>query len=114
MQTKRLKHRITAIAILAALSLAMGCTDKDKPSSKANAAAAKAAEADPRAKVLGIHPDGTPMEITAGTSATKSTLTKAQEAGAMPLPGQANDHSTLAPNASQKAAPAAPVAPAGR
>jgi hypothetical protein len=108
-QTKTLRHGVTAIAILAVLSLAMGCTDKDKLSPQANAAATKAAGADPRAIVLGIKPEGAAMKITAETSATKSTLTQEQEATAMPLPGQVNDHSTLAPNASQKAAPAPPV-----
>jgi hypothetical protein len=94
--------------MLVVLSIAMGCTDKGVPSTKSNTAKAGGVEADPRAKVLGIKPEGAPMKITAGTSATKSTLSKEQEATGMPLPGQANDHSTLAPNASQKAAPALP------
>lgn len=34
-----------------------------------------------------------------------SAISKQQESKDMPLPGQANDHSTLAPDASQKAAP---------
>jgi hypothetical protein len=40
-----------------------------------------------------------------------SSIGKKQESVDMPLPGQANDHSTLAPDASQKAAPAPSAAP---
>ena len=100
-----MKRSLFALAIIGALFVAPGCTDNATSTAKSKAAATKAAENDPRAKVLGIHPDGTPMQITAPTSATKSTLTKEQEASAMPLPGQANDHSTLAPAPSQKALP---------
>ncbi len=35
-------------------------------------------------------------------------MTRAQEATAMPLPGQANDHSTLAQDSAPKRAPSAP------
>ena len=40
---------------------------------------------------------------TTSSSESQKELTKAEESQSSPLPGQANDHSTLAPDASQKA-----------
>ena len=91
-----------AITILAALS-AVGCTDKGASPSKVQAPPATAADIDPRSKVLGVHPAGPTKETPATTSPAKSEISKAQESNAMPLPGQANDHSTLSPQPSQKA-----------
>lgn len=39
---------------------------------------------------------------TPDASAVKSDITKQQQSREMPMPGQANDHSTLDPNATQK------------
>jgi hypothetical protein len=47
-----------------------------------------------------------PLTETPGTTSVadrEKELTKAEEATAMPLPGQPNDHSNVAPDASQKA-----------
>ena len=88
-----------AAAILIALLVA-GCTDKSVPST------GTVAENDPRAKVLGVTSDAPAIETPGTTSTAKSDLSKAQQANAMPLPGQANDHSTLSPKATQKSAPA--------
>lgn len=87
-----------ACAICVAL-FAGGCSDKPASSS------GTAAENDPRAKVLGVAPPGAPAVDTPGTASTvKSDLSQAQQANAMPLPGQTNDHSTLSPKATQKSA----------
>lgn len=85
---------------------ALGCSDNSVSATKPKAQPVTAAENDPRAKVLGVEPVGTATETPGTTSAAKSDITKAQQENAMPLPGQANDHSTLSPKATQKAAPA--------
>ncbi len=93
----------TMIAILAVLS-AVGCTDKGaSPSANAKSPPATSADVDPRSKVVGVAPAGPTQEAPATTSPVKSSISKAQQSSAMPLPGQANDHSTLSPKASQKA-----------
>ena len=98
-----IQHIALATTIAAALTL-LGCSEKPAPP-KANAPASSAALNDPRAKVLGVEHVGTAKETVSTTSAAKSDITKAQQDAAMPLPGQANDHSTLSPKASQKATP---------
>ena len=90
------------LAVLAVLS-AVGCTDKSTlPSTNAKTPPATAADIDPRSKVIGVEPAGPTKEATATTSTAKSDISKTQQSSAMPLPGQANDHSTLSPKASQK------------
>ena len=51
-------------------------------------------------------PETTPLTETPQTTSSADAskeLTKAEERNSMPLPGQPNDHSNLAPDASQKA-----------
>jgi hypothetical protein len=93
-----------ALTIAAALS-AQGCSDKPRTVPNANAPVGTTVEADPRAKVLGVATGGPAAETAGTTSAAKSDITKAQQGSAMPMPGQANDHSTLDPKPTQKAAP---------
>ncbi|MBL0121618.1 MAG: hypothetical protein IPP88_02450 [Betaproteobacteria bacterium] len=91
-----------SIAILAVLSV-VGCTDRGAtPSTNAKLSPATAADIDPRSKVVGVEPAGSTTEAPATTSPVKSSISKAEQSSAMPLPGQAKDHSTLAPKASQK------------
>lgn len=52
--------------------------------------------------VVGTVPAGPTKEAAATSSPVKSQMSKEQESSAMPLPGQANDHSTSSPQASQK------------
>ena len=100
---------VATFTLLAAVSAA--CTDKSAAPPNASAPIGSAAENDPRAKVLGVGP-GEPVKETAGTtSSAKSDVSKAQESNAMPLPGQANDHSTLSPKATQKPATTSTGAP---
>ena len=94
-----------SVAFVATLT-ASGCSDNAVSATKAKARPATAAENDPRAQVLGVEHVGTATETPGTTSPAKSDITKAQQENAMPLPGQANDHSTLSPKATQKAAPA--------
>lgn len=82
--------------------LATGCTEKTSPLHKAKAAPATAADVDPRSKVIGIEPAGPTREAPATASPAKSDISKTQQSTAMPMAGQANDHSTLSPQATQK------------
>ena len=91
------------VAFLAVLP-ATGCTDKGTaPSTPAKSPPATSADVDPRSKVIDVESAGPTQEAPATTSPVKSSISKAQQSSAMPLPGQANDHSTLSPKASQKA-----------
>lgn len=70
----------------------------------------KATPADASTVVIGTapaQPTGDPPGTTPVSAAT-SEISKAAESRSMPLPGQPNDHSNLAPNPSQKAGSAAP------
>lgn len=49
-----------------------------------------------------IPPNETVELATPNASAVKSDITKGQQSREMPMPGQANDHSTLDPDATQK------------
>ena len=89
------------LATTAALAL-LGCTEKITAPPNASAPVGSAALNDPRAKVLGVEHVGTAKETVGTTSSAKSDISKAQQDAAMPLPGQANDHSTLSPKATQK------------
>jgi hypothetical protein len=63
---------------------------------------ANSAGIDSRSQVNGVAPASPGSETTATAPAVKSDIGKAQQSTAMPLPGQANDHSTPAPKATQK------------
>ncbi len=106
-----IKRVATAATFTMLAMVSAACTDKSAAPPNASAPIGTAAENDPRAKVLGVGP-GLPVKETAGTtSSAKSDISKAQQSSAMPLPGQANDHSTLSPKATQKAAPTSAGAP---
>lgn len=49
-----------------------------------------------------IPPNEASQPVAPNDSAVKSDITKQQQSKEMPMPGQANDHSTLDPNATQK------------
>ena len=86
---------ITAVLLVAALAGCERHRDSD-PLTKA----------DPSAVVIGTapaEPSGDPPGTTPVANGNTTEVSKAAEQSAMPLPGQPNDHSNLAPNPSQKA-----------
>lgn len=91
------------VFVLTAVFALVGCTEKSAPSFKATIPATSA-DIDPRSQVIGVEASGRARDTPQTTSAAKSDISKTQEASAMPLAGQANDHSTLSPKASQKPA----------
>ncbi len=98
----------SALAILSSLVLG-GCTDKklDKPSIpplSSNVAPTPGPAIEPSSTVQGVAPAGPTRDSAVSSSAAKSDMTAAQQSSAMPLPGQANDHSVLIPKPSQKPA----------
>jgi PBP1b-binding outer membrane lipoprotein LpoB len=104
MSNFKLGHATGAIVIAAAILVA-GCSEKMTTLPNAGAAPGTTVEPDSRAQVIGVPPGGPTIETPGTTSTAKSDITKSQQATAMPLPGQVNDHSTLSPKATQKAAP---------
>ena len=97
-------QRLCAPFVLLFIVTLSGCTDK--PASSTTLKATTSAEDDTRAKVIGVVGNTEAAKETPGTTSTaKSDISNAQSANAMPMPGQANDHSTLSPKASQKATP---------
>ena len=96
----QMKPCLGVVALTAMFAL-VACTEKSAPPIKAKAPASSA-DIDPRSQVIGVEASGPAQNTPQTTSAAKSDISKTQEANAMPLAGQANDHSTLSPKASQK------------
>lgn len=96
-----INHRIGAAALLLVLACAAGCGDRNSASTVSQTG--PAGTPDPGSKVIGVEPAPPKPEPATTTSTAPSTVSKEQETKAMPLPGQVNDHSTLAKNPSQKA-----------
>lgn len=59
---------------------------------------------EPSSTVLGVKPAGPTKDSMPSASPAKSDMSAAQQSSAMPLPGQANDHSVLEVKPSQKPA----------
>jgi hypothetical protein len=93
---------LTAALIFAA-GIATACSDTAAPTPVLPQPAATASDTSSQSSVVGTVPAGPTKDIQPDTSAAKSDISKTQQSNNMPMPGQANDHSTLAPNASQKA-----------
>jgi len=104
MTNKKAQYAIALAATFAVL-VSAGCSDGVVSAPNANAPVGAAAVNDPRAKVLDVPAGGPAKETPSTASVVKSDVSKSQQANAMPLPGQANDHSTLSPKASQKPSP---------
>lgn len=107
MTNKKTQYAVALAATFAVLVVA-GCSDNVVSVPNANAPVGSTVVTDPRAQVLDVPAGGPARETPGTTSVVKSDVSKAQQANAMPLPGQANDHSTLSPKASQKPAQSAP------
>jgi len=96
--------------VLALSFILAGATACGERVSDVSARTPAATPASPSAVVIGTAP-GLPSGDPPGTapvSGNTTEVSKGTERSAMPLPGQANDHSNLAPNPSQKADSAAP------
>lgn len=88
-------QRCAASVALFALAMAVGCSDQRMPAPKLLAPPASAATSVQVDTQVGVEPAGPSQEAPATTSPAKSDLSKADQSSAMPMPGQANDHSTL-------------------
>jgi hypothetical protein len=103
--------RACAVAILLAGLAACGERISDT-----RAKTPKPVAASPSAVVIGTAP-AEPTGDPAGTTpvaGNTSDVTKSVESGAMPQPGQPNDHSNLAPKPSQQAGEIATSVPEGK
>jgi hypothetical protein len=98
----------TVGALVLALGLNVACTDQAAPQTKIDEQSASPAAGAPPDSQVGVVPAGPGKEAPATTSAVKSDVSKAQQSSAMPMPGQANDHSTSARTPSMKPVNAAP------
>lgn len=96
-----------AAAALFALGLAVACTGEPATQPKFDAQPASAATGVPADTQVGVMPAGPGKETAGTTSAAKSDVSKTEQSSAMPMPGQANDHSTPEPTPPKKAASAA-------
>jgi hypothetical protein len=91
-------------SLLFAACLTTSCTKRmEPPVPVVPQAATTASDASSQPSLVGTVPAGTSKDTPATTSAAKSDVSKVQQSNDIPMPGQANDHSTLAPNATQKA-----------
>ena len=102
MNYSTVSHRSWAVIFLLA-TLLSGCSDTVTPTPEVQRPAASASDTSAQTTMVGTVPAAPTREEPATTSATKTDLTKAQQSSAMPMPGQANDHSTPAPKTPQKA-----------
>lgn len=73
------------------------CSDKTAPPAAAAAPVVSGPATTPSTQVLGVAPAGSTADPAAGTSPAKSDMSRVEQSSAMPMPGQANDHSVLGP-----------------
>ncbi len=93
-----LRFFIFGFALVAIVGFGMtACSDKAAPPAAAAAPLITGPATTPSTQVLGVAPAGPTADPAAGTSPAKSDMSRAQESSAMPMPGQANDHSVLGP-----------------
>lgn len=88
---------LTLMAVLTA-----SCREPMAPAPASNAPAATANQV-ALPSVARIPPADPTPGTPASTSPAPSDISKTEQSNAMPMPGQANDHSTLSPSATQKA-----------
>jgi uncharacterized lipoprotein YajG len=102
MNPPTLAHRALTALLLAA-SLLAGCSDTVVPTPAVAPPAASASDTSQQSSLVGTVPAAPASDAAAANAGANTDLTQAQQSSAMPLPGQANDHSTTSPKASQKA-----------
>jgi hypothetical protein len=89
--------------VLFVMCLTTACSKPIEPlGSVVPQAATAASDASSQPSLVGTLPGGSSKDPPATTSASKSDVSKVQQSNDMPLPGQANDHSTLKPKPTQK------------
>jgi hypothetical protein len=93
---------IATMCVTSSAFLITGCTEKSKAASIAKQPPGTAETIDSRSKVIGVEPAAPTKETSGTTPIVKSDMTKAEAATAMPMTGQANDHSALVPPTPQK------------
>ncbi len=90
-----------ALAVLPGVALT-GCTEKVKPPTPTLAAPNSEPAAIPSTNVLGVAPADPTRDSAASRAPAKSDMSQAQQSNAMPMAGQANDHSVLGPKPVEK------------
>lgn len=80
------------------------CSEKSAPPTSRNVPPISGPVGVPATNVLGVTPAAPTNDSSASTSPAKTDMSAAQQSSAMPMPGQANDHSVLEPKPSQKPA----------
>ena len=89
-----LSRRAAAIAIVVVFAVS-GCSDKTKPAAVSTEVPVPQATGVVQTEVLGVAPAGASSDPAVG--GVKTDMSRAQQSSAMPMPGQANDHSTPQP-----------------
>ena len=102
MNVSNRQHGSVAVIVLT-VALLVSCSDAVSPVPAVQTPVATASDTASQSTVAGTVPAGPTKEAPATTSSAKSDISKAQQSNSMPMPGQVNDDSTLAPNATQKA-----------
>jgi hypothetical protein len=98
-----IRHSAAIATLLLAAGFAAGCSKTEAPTPVMVQPAAAASDTAAQPSLVGTVPAGPTKDAPSTASAAKTDISKAQQSNDMPMPGQANDHSTLAPNATQKA-----------
>jgi hypothetical protein len=87
-----------------ALVLLTSCSEKKSVPIVGNVPLTPGPAAEPATNVLGVRPAAPTNDTSSSTAPAKSDMNPEQQSTAMPMPGQANDHSVLEPKPSQKPA----------
>lgn len=94
------------VTVLFVTCIASGCSKQIDPVPVVEQAASSPSNASSQPSLVGTVPAGNSKDTPETTSAAKSDVSKVQQSNDMPLPGQANDHSTMAPDSTLKTNPA--------
>ena len=102
--TQRNSFSVVILTAIVVSISALGCTEKRPVPIKADIPLSSTPAITPSTTVLGVEPAGATRDPAATTSKDKTDMSKEQQSAAMPLPGQANDHSVLLPASSPQRA----------
>ena len=96
MNTETMARCAWVLGLVAAVSVA-ACTDEKRASTGAQGMPATTAGSQAETSWRGVKPAEPAAEQAATRPAANSDLSAIQRSASMPMPGQANDHSTLSP-----------------